>query len=135
MNIRETLWKHRPEMDIREVIQKGGNVVGALVNYTLGSGGPPQAMIIEPATQPRRSFEELEAVISEAADEGTSVFIYSGSEPLVRMYDLIRICDRHRDCLFICITGGDLIDKGFEAEMKRVGNFVPLTLKQEGGRE
>lgn len=78
MSIRETLWKHRPENDIREVIQKGGNVAGALVNYTLGSRGVPQAMIVEPASQPRRSFE---------------------------------------------------------AEMKRVGNFVPLTLMQEGGRE
>lgn len=118
MNIRETLWKHRPEKDIRWMMGNGGSLL--------------QAMIVDPVSQPRRSFEELDAVIGKAADKGTSVFIYTGSEPLVRMYDLIRICDRHRECLFVCITGGSLIDEDFESEMKRVGNFVPLTIRQEG---
>ena len=53
------------------------------------------------------------------------MYIYTGGEPLVRKNDLIRICEKHDDCVFLCFTNGTLIDEAFADEMLRVGNFVP----------
>ena len=39
--------------------------------------------------------------------------------------DLIRICEKHDDCVFLTFTNGTLIDEAFADEMLRVGNFVP----------
>ena len=46
-------------------------------------------------------------------------------EPLVRKKDLIRICEKHDDCIFLTFTNGTLIDEEFADEMLRVKNFVP----------
>ena len=53
------------------------------------------------------------------------MFIYSGGEPLMRMADLIRLCEKHQDCAFLAFTNGTLLDDAFADEMLRVKNFVP----------
>lgn len=71
------------------------------------------------------SFEELDDIIRQGNEHGTYIFIYSGGEPLVRKKDIIRLCEKHRDCAFLAFTNGTLIDDEFADEMLRVGNFVP----------
>jgi MoaA/NifB/PqqE/SkfB family radical SAM enzyme len=44
---------------------------------------------------------------------------------LVRKKDLIRLCEKHNDCVFLSFTNGTLIDESFTEEMLRVKNFVP----------
>ena len=44
---------------------------------------------------------------------------------MVRKKDLIRLCEKHNDCIFLCFTNGTLIDEGFADDMLRVGNFIP----------
>lgn len=56
---------------------------------------------------------------------GTHVYIYTGGEPLVRKHDLIKICEKHPDCIFLCFTNSTLIDEDFCQDMIGVGNFVP----------
>lgn len=53
------------------------------------------------------------------------MYVYTGGEPLVRKNDLIRLCEKHSDCVFLCFTNATLIDEAFADEMLRVGNFVP----------
>ncbi len=53
------------------------------------------------------------------------MYIYTGGEPLVRKDDLIRICEKHNDCVFLSFTNGTLIDEAFADQMLEVGNFVP----------
>ena len=53
------------------------------------------------------------------------MYIYTGGEPLVRKADLIRICEKHPDCAFLCFTNATLIDEQFCQDMIRVANFVP----------
>ena len=60
--------------------------------------------------------------------------IYTGGEPLVRKNDLIRLCEKHSDCVFLSFTNGTLIDEAFADEMLRVGNFVPA-ISLEGFEE
>lgn len=53
------------------------------------------------------------------------MYIYTGGEPLVRKTDIIRLCEKHDDCVFLCFTNGTLIDEQFAEDMLRVKNFVP----------
>lgn len=62
------------------------------------------------------------------------MYIYTGGEPLVRKKDLISLCEKHSDCVFLCFTNATLIDEEFADEMLRVGNFVPA-ISLEGFEE
>jgi MoaA/NifB/PqqE/SkfB family radical SAM enzyme len=71
------------------------------------------------------SLEQLDDIICQGKAHGTYIYIYSGGEPLIRKKDIIRLCEKHRDCAFLAFTNGTLIDDEFTDEMLRVGNFVP----------
>ncbi len=71
------------------------------------------------------SFDEIDSIITQGKELGVYLYIYTGGEPMVRKDDLIRICDKHPDCAFLCFTNATLIDEAFADEMLRVGNFVP----------
>lgn len=71
------------------------------------------------------TYEELDNIITQGKEMGTYMYIYTGGEPLVRKKDLIRLCEKHDDCEFLCFTNGTLIDEEFADEMLRVKNFVP----------
>lgn len=71
------------------------------------------------------SLEEIDDIIRQGKEMGIYLYIYTGGEPLVRKKDLIRICEKHNDCVFLCFTNATLIDEAFADEMLRVGNFIP----------
>ncbi len=71
------------------------------------------------------SFEEIDSIIMQGKELGTHIYIYTGGEPLVRKKDLIRLCEKHPDCAFLCFTNATLIDEDFCQEMLRVKNFIP----------
>lgn len=71
------------------------------------------------------SFEEIDDIIRQGKELGVYMYIYTGGEPLVRKKDLIRLCEKHNDCIFLSFTNGTLIDEEFADDMLRVGNFVP----------
>ena len=71
------------------------------------------------------SYEELDGIIEQGKKMGVYFYLYSGGEPLVRKKDIIRLCEKHNDCLFSAFTNGTLIDEAFADEMLRVQNFVP----------
>ena len=77
------------------------------------------------------SFEEIDDIIRQGKEMGVYFYIYTGGEPLVRKKDIIRLCEKHDDCVFLCFTNGTLIDEAFADEMLRVKNFVPA-LSLEG---
>ena len=80
------------------------------------------------------SFETLDRIITEGKELGVYFYIYTGGEPLVRKQDLIRICEKHPDCIFLSFTNGTLIDEAFCQDMLRVKNFVPA-ISVEGFEE
>ena len=71
------------------------------------------------------TFEEIDSIIQQGKELGVYMYIYTGGEPLVRKKDLIRICEKHDDCMFLCFTNATLIDEAFADEMLRVKNFIP----------
>ena len=71
------------------------------------------------------TFDEIDDIICQGKELGVYMYIYTGGEPLVRKNDLIRMCEKHPDCVFLCFTNATLIDESFADEMLKVGNFVP----------
>ncbi len=71
------------------------------------------------------NFETLDHIIEQGKAMGIHLYAYSGGEPLVRKNDIIKLCDKHKDCIFTAYTNGTLIDEAFADEMLRVKNFIP----------
>lgn len=71
------------------------------------------------------SFDEIDDIIRQGKELGIYMYIYTGGEPLVRKADIIKLCEKHSDCEFLCFTNATLIDEKFADDMLRVGNFIP----------
>jgi MoaA/NifB/PqqE/SkfB family radical SAM enzyme len=70
-------------------------------------------------------FETLDSIIEQGKALGTYMYLYTGGEPLVRKRDIIALCNKHSDCVFLAFTNATLIDEAFADDMLRVGNFIP----------
>ncbi|WMJ86955.1 radical SAM protein [Anaerocolumna sp. MB42-C2] len=71
------------------------------------------------------SIKTLDNIIVQGKELGIHFYAYSGGEPLIRKDDIIKLCDKHKDCIFTAFTNGTLIDEAFTDEMQRVKNFIP----------
>lgn len=80
------------------------------------------------------SLETLDRIIEEGKELGIYMYIYSGGEPLVRKDDIIKLCEKHDDCMFLSFTNGTLIDDDFVKEVVRVGN-LSFAISVEGFEE
>ena len=80
------------------------------------------------------TVDEIDDIIRQGKELGVYMYIYTGGEPLVRKKDLIQICEKHNDCVFLSFTNGTLIDDSFAEEMLRVRNFIPA-ISLEGFEE
>ena len=80
------------------------------------------------------SYEDIDSIIEQGKELGVYMYIYTGGEPLVCKDDLIRLCEKHDDCIFLCFTNATLIDEQFCQDLLRVKNFIPA-ISQEGSKE
>ncbi|MCD7840512.1 MAG: radical SAM protein [Erysipelotrichaceae bacterium] len=80
------------------------------------------------------SYDEIDDIVSQGKDLGIYMYFYTGGEPMVRKEDIIKICEKHNDCVFLTFTNGTLIDEKFANDMLRVKNFVPA-ISIEGNEE
>ncbi|MGI5858225.1 MAG: radical SAM protein, partial [Tepidanaerobacteraceae bacterium] len=53
-------------------------------------------------------YETLDSIICQGKELGIYFFIYSGGEPLVRKKDIISLCEKHSDCVFLSFTNATL---------------------------
>jgi len=70
------------------------------------------------------SFEVMDRVCAEAEELGIYFIVLSGGEPTVRMKDIIKLAERHKNQVFHLFTNGTLIDEDMIKEVKRVGNIT-----------
>lgn len=112
--------------------------------------GVPWAILMDPTTacnlkctgcwaadyghKMRMSFETLDSIVEQGKTLGTYFYLLSGGEPTIRKRDIIRLCEKHSDCVFLAFTNGTLIDEAFADEVLRVGNFM-LAISIEGSEE
>lgn len=80
------------------------------------------------------TFEDMDSIITQGKELGIYFYMMTGGEPLVRKADIIRLCEKHRDCAFHAFTNGTLIDEAFCEEVRRVGN-LSFSLSLEGFEE
>ena len=80
------------------------------------------------------SLEKIDDIVKQGKELGVYMYIYTGGEPMVRKNDLIEICKRHPECVFLAFTNATLIDEKFANEMLEVKNFVPA-ISIEGDEE
>ena len=71
------------------------------------------------------SFEELDDIMCQGKNMGVYFYLLTGGEPMVRKKDIIKLCEKHDDCVILAFTNGTLIDDEFAEEMLRVKNFIP----------
>ncbi|MCR4434595.1 MAG: radical SAM protein [Clostridiales bacterium] len=76
-------------------------------------------------------METLDRIVQEGKELGIYMYIFSGGEPLIRKKDLIKLAEKHGECMFLAFTNATLVDQEFAREMKRVGNFA-LAISVEG---
>ncbi|MCH4053749.1 MAG: radical SAM protein [Atopobiaceae bacterium] len=70
------------------------------------------------------TYEECDKIVTEGKELGTHLFMMTGGEPLVRKKDVLKLAEKHDDCLFNIFTNASLIDQQFCDDVKRVGNIV-----------
>lgn len=70
-------------------------------------------------------LETLDSIVRQGKKLGTYMYLFSGGEPLVKKSDILSLCEKHSDCVFLAFTNATLIDEAFADAMLRVGNFVP----------
>lgn len=80
------------------------------------------------------TFDDIDSIIQQGKDLGVYMYIYTGGEPLVRKDDIVELCRKHDDCVFLSFTNGTLIDQAFIDAIKPYGNFIPA-FSVEGDRE
>ncbi|MGN0181184.1 MAG: radical SAM protein [Candidatus Ornithomonoglobus sp.] len=71
------------------------------------------------------SFDEIDSIITQGKELGVYLYIYAGGEPLMRKRDIIALCQKHNDCIFLAFTNATLIDEEFAKDVLRVKNFIP----------
>ena len=70
------------------------------------------------------TFDEMDRLVTQAKALGTHLFMLTGGEPLVRKADVLKLAEKHNDCLFNIFTNASLIDQPFCDEVKRLGNLI-----------
>ena len=71
------------------------------------------------------TLETWDSIIRQGKAMGTYIYLYSGGEPMVRKADILKMCETHKDCVFLAFTNGTLIDEAFADGMLKVRNFIP----------
>lgn len=80
------------------------------------------------------SNEEIDDIINQGKELGIYFYIFTGGEPLARKKDVIEICRKHDDCVFLMFTNATLIDDAFIDELFELKNLVPA-ISIEGSEE
>lgn len=70
------------------------------------------------------TYDEMDRLVTEASDLGTHLFMLTGGEPLVRKADVLKLAEKHDDCLFNIFTNASLVDEKFCEDVQRLGNIV-----------
>ena len=103
--------------------------------------GAPWAALIDPAfpceqscrgcgssiygVRPERGFDSLDQEIAARKEKGTYLYVFSGLDPLSCVQEVIALCNKHTDCVFLAITPPESISEPLAADMLRVRNLFP----------
>lgn len=70
------------------------------------------------------TFEDMDKIVTEGKELGVYLYMMTGGEPLVRKKDILRLCEKHNDCMFAAYTNSTLIDEELCKEVVKLGNLT-----------
>lgn len=105
------------------------------VTYRCNINPPCQGCLAGLFSKEEPSLEDLDRVVSEAAELGTSVVIFSGGEPLMREKDILEILRKHPQIGFRIFTNATMITKETPKRFFEAGAPVAFFLSLEGFRQ
>ena len=79
-------------------------------------------------------FDLMDKIVTEGKDFGCYWYLFTGGEPLVKKDEIIKLCKKHKDCIFIAFTNATLIDEEFVKQVEEVGN-LSFSISVEGTEE
>ena len=79
-------------------------------------------------------YDLMDRIITEGKEIGCYWYLFTGGEPLVKKDEVLRLCEKHNDCIFIAFTNATLIDEEFAEKVKEVGN-LSFSISVEGTEE
>lgn len=77
------------------------------------------------------TYDELDDIINQGKELGIYMYFYSGGEPLIRADDIIKLAEKHNDCMFCAFTNATLVTPGLAETLGELGN-VALAVSVEG---
>ena len=72
------------------------------------------------------SFEDMDKIVTEGKELGTYLYMMTGGEPTVRKADILKLAEKHNDCMFALFSNSTLIDDELCKEIVRLGNITFL---------
>lgn len=80
------------------------------------------------------SYENMDKIVTQGKELGTYLYMLTGGEPTVRMKDILKLAEKHNDCMFALYSNSTLIDDALCKEIVRLGN-ITFMLSIEGTPE
>ena len=80
------------------------------------------------------SFEDMDKIVTQGKELGVYLYMMTGGEPMVRKKDVLRLCEKHKDCFFAAYTNSTLIDEELCEKVVELGNLT-FMLSIEGTPE
>lgn len=88
----------------------------------------PWAIVIDitiPEQGDYLSFDQIDDIVEQAKELGTFMFVFTGESNENRKEEIIALCNKHKDCQFMCFGRCLGIDDDFAEQMRRVKNIIP----------
>lgn len=79
-------------------------------------------------------FDTMDKIVTQGKEMGTYWYLFTGGEPLVKKDEVLKLCEKHQDCLFVAFTNSTLIDEDFAEKVRKVGN-LSFSISVEGTEE
>ena len=57
------------------------------------------------------TLEEMQSIVDQGTQLGSHLYMMTGGEPLIRKKDILKICEAHPDCMFLCYTNATQIGR------------------------
>ena len=80
------------------------------------------------------SFEDMDKIVTQGKELGTYLYFMTGGEPTVRKADILKLAEKHNDCMFALFSNSTLIDEELCEKIVELGNITFL-LSIEGTPE
>lgn len=80
------------------------------------------------------SYEDMDKIVTQGKELGTYLYLMTGGEPTVRKNDILKLAEKHNDCMFALFSNSTLIDEELCKKIVNLGNITFL-LSVEGSEE